>query len=161
MSIHDSWEDLPPTVMGYCSDDAAMEAGDGKVTALTMPLWRQCSGKFAKGFSDREVAVDLGLDYDMIEENSLGEPSVSLLSISSRRARLGRVTLQVPLYYRPDHPRPSQTIPDHPRPSLIKCFRHSDWLYPITIPDSVEDEKGVYNNRKGCWWEDRKMDKNV
>jgi hypothetical protein len=28
-------------------------------------------GKLAKGFSDREVAVDLGQDYDMTEENSL------------------------------------------------------------------------------------------
>jgi hypothetical protein len=28
-------------------------------------------GKLAKGFSDREVAVDLGPDYDMTEENSL------------------------------------------------------------------------------------------
>jgi hypothetical protein len=33
-----------------------------------MPLWRQGVGKLAKGFSDREVAVDLGpesgLRYD-------------------------------------------------------------------------------------------------
>jgi hypothetical protein len=42
---------------GHCSDDAAMEAGGGKL---------------AKGFSDREVAVDQGPDYDMTEENSLG-----------------------------------------------------------------------------------------
>jgi hypothetical protein len=29
-------------------------------------------GKLAKGFCDREVAVDLAPDYDMTEENSLG-----------------------------------------------------------------------------------------
>jgi hypothetical protein len=57
MSIHGSWEDLPPNMTGHCSDDAAMEAGGGKL---------------AKGFSDREVAVDQGPDYDMTEENSLG-----------------------------------------------------------------------------------------
>jgi hypothetical protein len=45
MSIHGSWEDLPPTVMGYRSDDAAMEA---------------VFGKSAKGLSDRAVAVNLG-----------------------------------------------------------------------------------------------------
>jgi hypothetical protein len=28
-------------------------------------------GKLANGFSDREVAVDLGPDYDMTEENPL------------------------------------------------------------------------------------------
>jgi hypothetical protein len=28
-------------------------------------------GKLAKGFSDREVAVDLGPDYNMTKENSL------------------------------------------------------------------------------------------
>jgi hypothetical protein len=31
-SIHGSWEDLPPSVMGYCSDDAYMEAVGGKVS---------------------------------------------------------------------------------------------------------------------------------
>ncbi|KAI5799401.1 hypothetical protein FPQ18DRAFT_384811 [Pyronema domesticum] len=36
-----------------------------------MPLWRQCLGNSAKGFSDREVAVDLGPDYDMTEENTV------------------------------------------------------------------------------------------
>jgi hypothetical protein len=36
-----------------------------------MPLWRQCLGKLAKGFTDWEVVVDLGTDYDMTEENSL------------------------------------------------------------------------------------------
>jgi hypothetical protein len=36
-------------------------------------------GKLAKGFSDREVAlqVDLGPDYDMMEENSLGGTQVA------------------------------------------------------------------------------------
>jgi hypothetical protein len=29
-------------------------------------------GKLAKGFTDREVAVDLNPDYDMAKENSLG-----------------------------------------------------------------------------------------
>jgi hypothetical protein len=29
-------------------------------------------GKLAKGFSDWKVAVDLGPDYNMTEENSLG-----------------------------------------------------------------------------------------
>jgi hypothetical protein len=32
MSIHDSWEDLPPTVTGYYSHDADMEAEGGKVS---------------------------------------------------------------------------------------------------------------------------------
>jgi hypothetical protein len=32
MSIHDAWEDLPPTVTGYCFDDANMEAKGGKVS---------------------------------------------------------------------------------------------------------------------------------
>jgi hypothetical protein len=32
MSIHHSWEDLPPTVAGYCSDGADMEAGGGKIS---------------------------------------------------------------------------------------------------------------------------------
>jgi hypothetical protein len=32
MSIHGAWEDLPPNVMGYCSDDADMEAEGGKVS---------------------------------------------------------------------------------------------------------------------------------
>jgi hypothetical protein len=40
--------------MGHCSDGAAMETGVRKL---------------AKGFSDREVAVDLGPDYDMTEDN--------------------------------------------------------------------------------------------
>jgi hypothetical protein len=31
-SIHGSWEDSPPTVIGYRSDDAAMEAVLGKVS---------------------------------------------------------------------------------------------------------------------------------
>ncbi|KAI5789417.1 hypothetical protein FPQ18DRAFT_391967 [Pyronema domesticum] len=35
MSIHDSWEDLPPTVTSYYSDDAAMEAGGGKDSKRT------------------------------------------------------------------------------------------------------------------------------
>jgi hypothetical protein len=35
-----------------------------------MPLWRQGVRELAKGFSDREVAVDLGPGYDMTEENS-------------------------------------------------------------------------------------------
>ncbi|KAI5801868.1 hypothetical protein FPQ18DRAFT_382840 [Pyronema domesticum] len=35
MSIHDSWEDLPLNVMGYCSDDADMEADGGKNTKRT------------------------------------------------------------------------------------------------------------------------------
>ncbi|KAI5798587.1 hypothetical protein FPQ18DRAFT_302655 [Pyronema domesticum] len=46
----------------HCSDDATMG---------------QVMGKLAKGFSDWEVAVDLGPDYDMMEENSL-EASVML-----------------------------------------------------------------------------------
>jgi hypothetical protein len=45
MSIPDSWEDLPPTVTGYCSDDADME---------------ERVGKLAKSLSDRAVAVNLG-----------------------------------------------------------------------------------------------------
>ncbi|KAI5783012.1 hypothetical protein FPQ18DRAFT_396674 [Pyronema domesticum] len=36
MSIHDSWEDLPPTVTGYCSDNANMEAEDGKDSKRTL-----------------------------------------------------------------------------------------------------------------------------
>jgi hypothetical protein len=32
MSIHGAWEDLPLNVMGYCSDDAYMEAEGGKVS---------------------------------------------------------------------------------------------------------------------------------
>jgi hypothetical protein len=36
-----------------------------------MSLWRQCLGKLAKGFTDREVAVNLGPNYDMAAENSL------------------------------------------------------------------------------------------
>jgi hypothetical protein len=42
-----------------------------------MPIWRQWVGMLAKGFSDREVAVDLGPDYDMTEENSLGGTQVA------------------------------------------------------------------------------------
>jgi hypothetical protein len=36
-----------------------------------MSIWRQCLGKLAKGLSEREVAVDLGLDYDMPQHDSL------------------------------------------------------------------------------------------
>jgi hypothetical protein len=32
MSIHGAWEDLPPTVTGYCSDDADMEAEGAKIS---------------------------------------------------------------------------------------------------------------------------------
>jgi hypothetical protein len=39
-------------------------------------------GKLAKGFSDREVAVDLGPDYDMTEEISLGGYAGLVLSFS-------------------------------------------------------------------------------
>jgi hypothetical protein len=33
-------------------------------------------GKLTKGFSDWEVAVDLGPDYDMVEENLLQDMQV-------------------------------------------------------------------------------------
>jgi hypothetical protein len=36
-----------------------------------MPIWRQRVGKLAKSLSDPTVAVDLGPDYDMTDENSL------------------------------------------------------------------------------------------
>jgi hypothetical protein len=36
-----------------------------------MPLWRQCLGKLAKVFTDREVAANLNPDYDMAGENLL------------------------------------------------------------------------------------------
>jgi hypothetical protein len=39
-------------------------------------------GKLAKGFSDWGVAVDLGPDYDMMEENSLGDTPGRGLSFS-------------------------------------------------------------------------------
>jgi hypothetical protein len=32
MSIHGSWGDWPSNVMGYCSDDADIEADGGKVS---------------------------------------------------------------------------------------------------------------------------------
>jgi hypothetical protein len=43
-----------------------------------MPPWRQRVGILAKGFSDWQVAVDLGLDYNMTAEDSPGVTGIQV-----------------------------------------------------------------------------------
>ncbi|KAI5783355.1 hypothetical protein FPQ18DRAFT_406070 [Pyronema domesticum] len=97
MSIHGAWEDLPSDVMDYCYD-ADMEADVHLSTIDPAPSiiraiskrvsTRNCLGKLAKGFTDREVAVDLAPDYDMTEENSLkGVAPLAPLDVAAKRTR--------------------------------------------------------------------------
>ncbi|KAI5802521.1 hypothetical protein FPQ18DRAFT_374722 [Pyronema domesticum] len=92
MSIHDSWEDLPQTVMGYCSDDANMEAEGGKGHCSDDAAMVAGDVKLAKDFSDREVAVDLGPDHEMTEENSLGVFVILIINEEKRDHKSHRLT---------------------------------------------------------------------
>ncbi|KAI5802034.1 hypothetical protein FPQ18DRAFT_383009 [Pyronema domesticum] len=60
MSTHYAWEDLPPIVTGYCSDDADMEAEGGKNTKRT-PVHHRSRSLLQLGQSLNVYSLFLGM----------------------------------------------------------------------------------------------------